>query len=93
MIIFMTYHIRPLCAQNLPTLCTKKSAHFVLQFKNKLALMAAQLREKLQPLVLDRVRETIKELGRGSYGVVIEVMVNGRKCAGKKLHDYLVMVG
>ena len=55
--------------------------------------MAAQLREKLQPLVLDRVRETIKELGRGSYGVVIEVMVNGRQCAGKKLHDFLVTVG
>ena len=65
----------------------------MLQFKNKLALMAAQLREKLQPLVLDRVRETIKELGRGSYGVVIEVMVNGRQCAGKKLHDFLVTVG
>ena len=55
--------------------------------------MAAQLREKLRPLILDRVRETRKELGRGAYGVVIEVMVNGRQCAGKKLDDFLATVG
>ena len=55
--------------------------------------MAAQLREKLQPLILDRVTETSKELGCGLYGVVIEVMVNGRQCAGKKLYDFLATVG
>ena len=54
--------------------------------------MASQLREKLQPLILYRVTETSKELGRGSYGVVIEVMVNGRQCAGKELHDFLAKV-
>ena len=55
--------------------------------------MATQLRKKLRPLVLDRVTETSKELGRGAYCVVIEVMVNGRQCAGKKLYDFLTMVG
>ena len=57
--------------------------------------MAAQLqlREKLRPLLLDKVTETSKELGRGSYGVVIEVMVNERQCAGKKLYDFLAQVG
>ena len=55
--------------------------------------MASQLREKLQPLILDRVTETSKELGYGAYCVIIEVMVNGRQCAGKKLYDFLATVG
>ena len=55
--------------------------------------MAAQLRVKLRPLILDRVRETHKELGRGSYGIVYEVMVNKRQCAGKEFYDFLTKVG
>ena len=54
--------------------------------------MAVQLKVKLQPLILQRVRVTRKELGRGSYGVVNELRVNGNQCAGKKLHDFLVTV-
>ncbi|XP_011406707.1 PREDICTED: PTI1-like tyrosine-protein kinase 1 [Amphimedon queenslandica] len=50
--------------------------------------MAVQLRVKLQPHVLRRVRETTRELGRGSYGVVIELRFNGNQCAGKKLRDF-----
>ena len=50
--------------------------------------MAAQLRVKLQPHVLRRVRETTRELGRGSYGVVIELRFNGNQCTGKKLRDF-----
>ncbi|XP_019852828.1 PREDICTED: uncharacterized protein LOC109582527 [Amphimedon queenslandica] len=49
-----------------------------------------QLKEKVQHLLLDRVEETTKELGRGSYGAVIELKVDGKKCAGKKLHNCLV---
>ena len=55
--------------------------------------MTAQLREKLKPFILNRVRETHKELGRGSYGIVYEVMVNRRQCAGKELYDFLTKVG
>ena len=56
------------------------------------AMAAEQLKMKLQPLLLDQVFKTEKELGRGSYGVVIEVMLNGRSCAGKTLHDVLAVV-
>uniref|UniRef100_A0A1X7TMF2 Protein kinase domain-containing protein n=1 Tax=Amphimedon queenslandica TaxID=400682 RepID=A0A1X7TMF2_AMPQE len=42
-------------------------------------------------LILQRVRVTRKELGRGSYGVVNELRVNGNQCAGKKLNDLLAM--
>lgn len=50
-----------------------------------------QLKEKVQCLSLDKVEETTKELGRGSYGVVSEVIVDEKKCAGKKLHDILIV--
>ena len=49
-----------------------------------------QLKEKVQCLSLDKVEETTVEIGRGSYGTVYEVFVDGKKCAGKKLHDILV---
>uniref|UniRef100_A0A1X7U2R6 Protein kinase domain-containing protein n=1 Tax=Amphimedon queenslandica TaxID=400682 RepID=A0A1X7U2R6_AMPQE len=43
----------------------------------------------LKPIPIENVEETGKELGRGSYGVVIEVTVNGQRCAGKKLHNLI----
>ena len=46
--------------------------------------------DQLLSLVLEDVEVTGKELGRGAYGVVYEVRVNGLVCAGKKLHDTLV---
>ena len=45
---------------------------------------------RFQNLVLEDVEETSKELGRGSYGVVIEVIVSGTKCAAKKIHGILL---
>ena len=45
---------------------------------------------RFQNLVLEDVEETSKELGRGSYGVVIEVNVSGTKCAAKKIHSMLL---
>ena len=55
--------------------------------------MVERLKIKVQGLLLDRVTETTKELGRGSYGVVIELKIDGtEKCAGKKLHDSLIKV-
>ena len=45
---------------------------------------------QLQDLVLEDVEETSKELGRGSYGVVIEVNISGAKCAAKKIHSLLL---
>ena len=45
---------------------------------------------RFQNLVLEDVEETSKKLGRGSYGVVIEVIVSGTKCAAKKIHSVLV---
>ncbi|XP_011408822.1 PREDICTED: PTI1-like tyrosine-protein kinase 1, partial [Amphimedon queenslandica] len=53
--------------------------------------MAAELQVKLQPLILQRVRVTRIELGRGSFGVVNELRVNGIQCAGKKLNNFLAM--
>ena len=54
--------------------------------------MNAQQRRQLQPLLLNAVRETGKELGRGAYGVVTEVIVSGTVCAAKKLHEAIVQV-
>lgn len=45
---------------------------------------------QFQNLVLEDVEGTSKELGRGSYGVVIEVIVSGTKCAAKKIHSILI---
>uniref|UniRef100_A0A1X7UBE9 Protein kinase domain-containing protein n=1 Tax=Amphimedon queenslandica TaxID=400682 RepID=A0A1X7UBE9_AMPQE len=45
---------------------------------------------QLQPLLLPDIKETGKELGRGAYGVVTEVIVSGTTCAAKKLHDAIV---
>ncbi|XP_019855282.1 PREDICTED: tyrosine-protein kinase Tec-like [Amphimedon queenslandica] len=45
---------------------------------------------QLEPLLLPDLKETGKELGRGAYGVVTEVIVSGTICAAKKLHDVIV---
>ena len=49
-------------------------------------------RAQLQPLLLLDLKETGKELGRGAYGVVTEVIVSGTTCAAKKLHDVIIQV-
>ena len=46
----------------------------------------------LESLSLNNVELTGKELGRGAYGVVLEVKVSGLSCAGKKLHDAIAEV-
>uniref|UniRef100_A0A1X7UBI1 Protein kinase domain-containing protein n=2 Tax=Amphimedon queenslandica TaxID=400682 RepID=A0A1X7UBI1_AMPQE len=52
--------------------------------------MNSQHGAQLQPLLLPDLKETGKELGRGAYGVVTEVIVSGTTCAAKKLHDTIV---
>ena len=52
----------------------------------------AELRTKLQPLLLNKEVEIKEEIARGAYGVVNEVMLDGTLCAGKTLHGYLVEV-
>ena len=54
--------------------------------------MTPQQRSQLDLLLLDGVKETGRELGRGAYGVVTEVIVSGTVCAAKKLHDAIVQV-
>ena len=54
--------------------------------------MNAQQRRQLEPLLLNAVEETGRELGRGAYGVVTEVIVSGTVCAAKKLHEAIVQV-
>ena len=54
--------------------------------------MNAQQTAALNPLLLNGVKETGKELGHGAYGVVTEVIVSGTVCAAKKLHDAIVQV-
>lgn len=48
------------------------------------------IRQQLQELLLTGVTEEGRELGRGAYGVVVEVKVNGLRCAGKKIHSILL---
>ena len=44
--------------------------------------------EQFRQLSLGNVVETERKIGSGSYGEVVEVCVNGLKCAGKKLHGH-----
>ena len=44
----------------------------------------------LEPYVLTGVTVTDHELGRGSYGTVLELKYQGLKCAGKKIHEALL---
>ena len=52
--------------------------------------IATNIRQQLQELQLFDVTEEGRELGRGAYGVVVEVTVNGLHCAAKKLHPILL---
>ena len=52
--------------------------------------IATNIRQQLQELQLFGVTEEGRELGRGAYGVVMEVTVNGLRCAAKKLHPILL---
>ena len=54
--------------------------------------MAGRLQDQLKSLLLDNVEKTGKELGRGAYGVVVEVRVSGLVCAGKTLHEAIIQV-
>ena len=54
--------------------------------------MAGRRQDQLKSLLLDNVKKTGKELGRGAYGVVVEVRVGGLVCAGKTLHEAIVQV-
>ena len=57
-----------------------------------MAAQLAELRTRLQPLLLNKEVEIKEEIGRGAYGVVNEVRLDGTLCAGKTLHDFLVQV-
>ncbi len=50
-------------------------------------------RPQLQPFLLPDARPTGRIIGRGSYGTVEELELDGLSCAGKKLHDVLVERG
>ncbi len=56
--------------------------------------MASQTNSKidLDALVV-QVEGQGDQIDSGSYGVVFEVTVNGRKCVAKKLHDMLLEAG
>ena len=45
----------------------------------------------LEPYKLTRVELTSKKLGQGSYASVMEVNYMGLKCAGKKIHELLLL--
>ena len=51
--------------------------------------IATNIQQQLQELQLFGVTEGC-ELGRGAYGVVVEVTVNGLHCSAKKLHPILL---
>lgn len=50
----------------------------------------ATLFADLESHKLTKVKFTDHELGRGSYATVIEMKYDGKKCAGKKIHDVLI---
>ena len=52
----------------------------------------AELKMRLKPLLLNKEVEIKEEIGRGAYGVVNEVRLDGTLCAGKTLYGYLVQV-
>ena len=43
----------------------------------------------LRRFELDRIHDTGREVGHGSYAVVKEFKFRGLKCVGKKIHDIL----
>ena len=45
------------------------------------------------PYKLTGVRVTDRELGHGSYAIVLELEYMGLKCAGKKIHELLLEQG
>ena len=47
----------------------------------------------LEPFTLMQLQLTGKEIGRGSYAIVYEVMYDGLKCAGKAIHTILLEQG
>ena len=65
-----------------------------LDFLNIMAVIIDErTRAELQQYELRGVAITENELGRGSYAVVLEVIYQGLKCAGKKLHEVLYETG
>ena len=46
-----------------------------------------------EPYKLTGIRVTDRELGHGSYATVLELDYMGLKCAGKKIHKYLLRQG
>ena len=46
-----------------------------------------------EPYKLTGVRVTDRELGHGSYAIVLELEYMGLKCAGKKIHEILLRQG
>lgn len=53
----------------------------------------ASMYTELDSYKLTNVTVTDKELGRGSYATVLEVVYKGQKCAGKKIHEILLLQG
>jgi len=47
----------------------------------------------LERFMLRGVRPTGKQLGKGSYGRVEELEINGQVCAGKRLYEVLLNAG
>ena len=54
-------------------------------------LSADECRAKLTPFVLEKIEfDSSEELGKGAYGAVFEVTVNGVPCIAKRVHEVLV---
>lgn len=52
--------------------------------------MALRAARELQPYILTGIERTGKNLGRGSFGYVVEVIHAGARCAGKVIHETLI---
>ena len=48
------------------------------------------LRDKLHPFIVASLEDTGVSLGKGSYGEVVEMRMNGERVAVKKIHTVFV---
>ena len=51
------------------------------------------LRNELRKYIVTDIQETGKVIGRGAYGEVMEMRMEGRTVAGKRIHQTLLETG
>ena len=71
----------------------KMAVRILAEIRRDEIRQAFQNNHELRRFVLPEVRTTGRELGRGAYGSVEELEVNGLVCAGKRLYEVFLEQG